>query len=53
MEALKTGIKELPNMTQASVEHPAPGDIYDVVAGKLCKKSPHKNLKCEGIVCKI
>lgn len=53
MDALKSGLKELPNLTTTDITNPAPGDIYDVVAGKLCKKNPHRNLKCEGIVCKI
>lgn len=53
MEALKEGMKELPNLKDTSIIHPAPGDIYDVVGGKLCKKNPKKNMECEGIVCKI
>ncbi len=53
MEALKSGLKELPSLANTAIEHPAPGDIYDVVAGKLCKKNPHRNLECEGVVCKI
>ena len=32
---------------------PAPGDIYDVVPGKKCEKSPERNMQCKGIVCKI
>lgn len=53
MEALKTGMHELPNLKDTSIVSPAPGDIYDVVAGKLCKKSPERNMQCNGIVCKI
>jgi metallo-beta-lactamase family protein len=53
MEALKSGLKELPNLAHTAIEHPAPGEIYDVIGGKLCKKSPKRNMECQGIVCKI
>lgn len=53
MDALESGMKELPNLKDTTITAPAPGDIYDVVAGKLCKKSPERNMECNGIVCKI
>ncbi|MBP6921616.1 MBL fold metallo-hydrolase [Candidatus Gracilibacteria bacterium] len=53
MDALSSGMKELPNLANTTITAPAPGDIYDVVAGKLCKKSPTRNMECNGIVCKI
>lgn len=53
MDALTAGMRELPNLKDTSIIAPAPGDIYDVVAGKLCKKSPIRNMECNGIVCKI
>jgi hypothetical protein len=53
MDALASGMKELPNLKETSIASPAPGDIYDIVAGKLCKKSSQRNIQCQGIVCKI
>ena len=53
MDALASGMKELSNLKDTTIIAPAPGDIYDVVAGKLCKKSPERNMQCNGIVCKI
>ena len=53
MDALASGLKELPNLASTEVTKPAPGDIYDVVSGKLCKKNPERNMQCQGIVCKI
>jgi metallo-beta-lactamase family protein len=53
MDALESGMKELPNLKDTTITAPAPGDIYDVVAGKLCKKSTERNMECNGIVCKI
>lgn len=53
MDALATGMKELPNLKETTVIAPAPGDIYDVKTGKKCEKSPERNIECNGIVCKI
>ena len=53
MDALNIKLKELPNLVSTEITKPAPGDIYDVIKGKLCKKSPEKNMQCQGIVCKI
>lgn len=53
MDALTSGMKELSNLKDTTITAPAPGDIYDVVHGKLCKKSPERNMQCNGIVCKI
>lgn len=53
MDALTSGMKELPNLKDTTITAPAPGDIYDVVHGKLCKKSEERNMECNGIVCKI
>lgn len=44
---------ELPNLKGTSIVSPAPGDIYDIVPGKKCEKSPERNMECNGIVCKI
>ena len=53
MDALKSGMHELPNLTGTSIVSPAPGDIYDVLPGKKCEKSSERNMQCNGIVCKI
>ncbi len=53
MDALKSGMQELPNLSGTSIVAPAPGDIYDVIAGKRCNKSLTRNMQCNGIVCKI
>lgn len=53
MDALSSGMKELPNLKDTTITSPAPGDIYDIVAWKFCKKSPERNMQCNGIVCKI
>jgi predicted metal-dependent RNase len=53
MDALTSGMKELSNLKDTTITAPAPGDIYDVVAWKLCKKSSERNMECHGIVCKI
>jgi len=53
MDALSSGMKELPNLKDTTITCPAPGDIYDVVVGKKCEKSPERNMQCHGIVCKI
>jgi len=53
MDALESGMKELSNLQNTAIVAPAPGDIYDVVAGKKCVKSTKRNMECHGIVCKI
>lgn len=53
MDALTSGMKELQNLKDTTITAPAPGDIYDVVPGKKCEKSPERNMQCNGIVCKI
>lgn len=53
MDALASGMAELPNLHDTSIIAPAPGDIYDVLTGKKCEKSPERNIQCNGIVCKI
>lgn len=53
MDALASGMKELPNLKETTITAPAPGDIYDVLPGKKCEKSPERNMQCNGIVCKI
>lgn len=53
MDALKSGMHELPNLKWTSIISPAPGDIYNVINGKTCEKSPERNMQCNGIVCKI
>jgi metallo-beta-lactamase family protein len=53
MDALASGMKELPNLKDTTITAPAPGDIYDVLPGKKCDKSPERNMQCNGIVCKI
>ena len=53
MDALASGMAELPNLKESSIIAPAPGDIYDVRTGKKCEKSPERNMECNGIVCKI
>lgn len=53
MDALASGMAELSNLHGTSIVAPAPGDIYDVIPGKKCEKSPERNIQCNGIVCKI
>lgn len=53
MDALTSGMKELSNLRDTTITAPAPGDIYDVISWKLCKKSTERNMQCQGIVCKI
>lgn len=53
MDALKSGMQELPNLTNTKISIPEPGEIYDLLPGKKWEKSLEKNLKCNGIVCKI
>lgn len=53
MDALASGMAELPNLKDTTITAPAPGDIFDVRTGKKCEKSPERNMECNGIVCKI
>lgn len=53
MDALSSGMKELPNLKDTTITAPAPGDIYDVLPDNSCKKNPERNMECSGIVCKI
>lgn len=53
MDALSSGMKELPNLKDTTITAPAPGDIYDVLPDNTCQKNPERNMECNGIVCKI
>lgn len=52
-EKLKDEMKTLTNLQNTTISNPSPGEIWDLHEDKKWRKSPHKNARCEGIVCRI
>ena len=52
-EVLSEEFSKLDNLRESDRFIPAPGEIYELQTDKSFKKLSHRNMECEGIVCKI